>query len=132
MKVALTVWQGRISPVLDAARSVLVVEIENGVARTGREEFLLGESVREKVSRLEELGVEMLVCGAVSRPLAKTIASRGIRLVPFVCGDANEVLEAIAANRIPGTAFSMPGCGCGRRLRGRHGRRGRPPMFGGE
>jgi len=132
MKVAMTVWNGRISPVLDAARSLLVVEMENGVASSRREEFVLGESVQEKLSRLEELGVETLVCGAVSRPLAKMIASRGIRLIPFVCGDSEEVLKAVAANRIPGTAFSMPGCGFGRRSRGRRGRRGRPPMFGGE
>ncbi|MEZ4551736.1 MAG: hypothetical protein R2860_13105 [Desulfobacterales bacterium] len=30
MKVALTAWEDRISPVFDAARTLLIAEVENG------------------------------------------------------------------------------------------------------
>lgn len=123
MKVALTVWEGRISPVLDTARSMVIADVEGGLPVSRRDETLVGNSMQEKLARLRELGVQTLVCGAVSRALADLISSCGIRLVPFVSGEVHEVLKAVAANRIPETAFSMPGCGCrrGHRVRARRG-----------
>jgi len=121
MITAVTVWQGRVSPVLDAAQFLVVAEIEAGSVRSQREETFLGNMPHEKVARLCTLGVNVLVCGAVSRPLAELISSSGIRLIPFVSGELGEVLEAMAAGHLPDRAFSMPGCGCrqGRRFRGR-------------
>jgi predicted Fe-Mo cluster-binding NifX family protein len=122
VKVALTVWEGRISPVLDTARSVVVADIEDGIPVVQREEAFAGDSDREKVGRLRARGVDVLVCGAVSRPLAALVASCGIRLIPFVSGELREVLAAVIAGRMPNTAFSMPGCGCGGQGRRRRGR----------
>lgn len=123
MNVALTVWEDHISPVLDTARSVVLVEMRNGAPVSRREEALAGDSPYEKAARLRALGVETLVCGAISRPLAELIASLGIQVVPFVSGSVDEVLGAMIAGRVPDKAFSMPGCGCQRqrRLRGQHG-----------
>jgi len=121
MKVALTIWEGRISPVFDTARTLLLADIEEGRPVSLRDETFSGDSAQEKITRLHSLGVEVLVCGAVSRPLADLVCSCGIRLIPFVSGELSEVLEAVIAGRMPDTAFSMPGCGCrrGRRLRTR-------------
>jgi len=123
MKVALTTWEGRISPVFDTARTVVVADIENGRPVSQRDEAFAGDSAQGKITKLRALGVEVLVCGAVSRPLADLVSSCGIRLIPFVSGELREVLEAVIAGRMPDTAFSMPGCGCrrGRRFRARHG-----------
>ncbi len=123
MKVALTVWEGRISPVLDTARSVVIANIENGATTAQRDEILSEESPQRKITQLRALGVEVLVCGAVSRPLANLVSSSGIRLIPFVSGELGEVLDAVIAGKIPDTAFTMPGCGCGRgrRFRARRG-----------
>ncbi len=122
MKAAVTVWEGRISPVLDTARSLVVADIEAGGWTSQHEEIFPDDAPQEKVSRLCALGVEVLVCGAVSRPLAELISSSGIRLVPFVSGGLDEILTALADERLPDPAFSMPGCGCrqGHRFRGRH------------
>ena len=124
MRVALTEWEGRVSPVLDTARSVTVVDTENGRPVSRRNEVLAGSTAQENIRRLRDLGVALLVCGAVSRPLAEVIQSWGIELVPFVAGGIDEVLEAVLSNRIPDPAFSMPGCRCGRGRRARV-RRGR-------
>lgn len=123
MRIALTEWQGRISPVLDTARALVVADIEDGALISRRDEAFSGDMVQEKIARLRALGVELLVCGAVSRPLAESIVSSGIRLVPFVSGDIGEVLQAVTARRMPDPAFAMPGCRCGRgrRFRARRG-----------
>ena len=72
-------------------------------------------------SIIVKLGVEVLICGAISRPLAEMITDSGIRLIPFLSGDVEEVIQAFLAGNLPNSAFLMPGC-CGRRRRFRSGR----------
>lgn len=120
MTVAFAVWDNRISPVFDTAGTLLVAEMEGGRVTGRRREPMDGDLPSEKVARLKALGVETLVCGAISRPLAGMIAAEGIRLVPFVAGTVEEVVAAYAQGLLPGPTFAMPGCG--RRRRGRFGR----------
>jgi predicted Fe-Mo cluster-binding NifX family protein len=121
VRLAITVWEGRVSPVFDTARIVMVTDIESGEARDRHVETLPDGSPSQKVARLRELGVETLVCGAISGPFASLLSSSGIRLIPFVSGDVDEVLQAVVAKGVPPRTFSMPGCGRGQRFRGRHG-----------
>lgn len=124
MKLAVATWNGRVSPVLDASRHALLVEIGDGKVVSRQEHELGTDEPFAKASRLAELGVETLVCGAVSHPLAEMIAARGIRLVPFVAGETEAVLAAYLAGNLPSSSLAMPGC-CGRRRRFRGGRGGR-------
>lgn len=133
MKLGVAVWNGRVSPVFDTARHLLALEVEDGQVVLRLEQDMGTDEPIQKAARLAELGIETLVCGAVSRPLAELIAARGIRLIPFVAGGTDEVITAFLAGALPSQNLSMPGC-CGRRMRhrggvGRHGcgrsRRGR-------
>ena len=76
----------------------------------------------QKTLRLLELGVEVLVCGAISRSLHVIVASYGIQIVPFVASDLHEVIQAWLAGHLVHYAFAMPGCygRGGRRFRGMH------------
>ena len=121
MKIAVPVWQGRVSPVFDTARHLLVIDVEGAKARSRHEESLTDEMPHMRVSRLANLGVAVLVCGAISRSLAEMIAASGIRVIPFVSGDVEEVIQAFLCGTLPSPAFLMPGC-CGRRRRFRGGR----------
>jgi len=107
--------------------------MENGkVINRQKQNFETSDPVA-KVNRLTDLGVNVLICGAVSRPLADMIVARGIKLVPFVAGETDRVVEAYLAGNLPNTAFAMPGC-CGRQqgFRGAGGGRGRGACFGGK
>ena len=126
MKVAFAAWDGRISPVFDTASQILIAEVENGQVGSRHYEALETNLPLQKVAVLRQLGVEVLVCGAVSRPLADMVTASGIGLVPFVAGELEQIVNAYASGAVPGPAFLMPGCGGGRRRRfGRGGMRGR-------
>jgi predicted Fe-Mo cluster-binding NifX family protein len=123
MKLALSIWQSRVSPVFDTAGRLLVVEVQDGreVART--EETIGSLFLPRKVQQLCELGVEVLICGAISRPLACLVAQSGIALVPWIAGNVEEVLRGYLDGRLPDPRFLMPGGGhCRRRRGGRHRR----------
>jgi predicted Fe-Mo cluster-binding NifX family protein len=126
MIVAIPVWQGRVSPVLDVAGQLLIVEIHGSVENTRRHEALPDETPERRTQRLQSLGVETLICGAISRPLEALLAAGRIGVIPRICGDAEEVLQAFLSVRLQDDQFAMPGC-CGRNRRRNRGgcRKGR-------
>jgi len=133
MRVALATWNGRISPVFDVARQVLVVDVEGGREVSRREEVLPGTDPQAQAAKLTALGAEVLICGAISRPMASVLSAAGVRVLPFVAGPVEEVLAAWLSGGLPAPAWSMPGC-CGRMRRcrgGRSGGRGRGGWGGG-
>jgi predicted Fe-Mo cluster-binding NifX family protein len=110
MKVAVTVWEDRISPVFDASRRLLIVEIKN--ARVTSRSYVLfdPEQPSTLVRTLVALDVPVLICGAVSQVPATIIAAGGITLIPFVAGKIDRVLEAYAQGKSLTPTFVMPGC----------------------
>lgn len=114
MKVAVPAWQGRISPVFDAASTLLVIDAENG-CETHREETTLAQcGPFERARAIGELGVQTLICGAVSRPLEMALRSAQVQVIPDICGNTEEVLVAYLAGKLDQEVYGMPGC-CGRR-----------------
>jgi predicted Fe-Mo cluster-binding NifX family protein len=121
--VALPVWGGRISPVFDAAGHLLVVEAEGGMEVDRREVPLEDGPLPSRARRLSELGVDVLICGAISRTLVDLLEDAGIKVVPWISGEPDPVLAAYLEGGLPDSGFTMPGCR-GTRERRRSGHRG--------
>ena len=124
MKVAIPHWQGRVSPVFDAATRLLVIEMADGHECDRVEVPLAGSDPAQRAKELARSEAGVLICGAISWPLEMAISSEGIEVIAQVCGQIEEVLSAFLEGRLADPAFLMPGC-CGqrRRFRGGHGRR---------
>ena len=128
MKIAVPVWQDNVSSVLDFANKLLLVELEDGL-EIGRNEIVFAEqSSPERAAKLRQLGVNVIICGAISRPLAYTLSSSGIDVLPFVTGSTEKILTAYKTGNLSLPQYALPGCwkgarrGFGRR-KGRCGRR---------
>jgi predicted Fe-Mo cluster-binding NifX family protein len=111
MKAAFATWNNRIAPQFDAARQACIVEARGGAIADERLETFRSQLPIAKVSRLVELGVGTLVCGAISRPIQALLAAQGIRVVPFVSGDLRAVIRAWINGGEEYAAFAMPGHG---------------------
>lgn len=123
-KIAIPEWQGQVSTVFDFAGKLLLITID-GQKETSRTENLLpDEPMPQKVVRLRNLGVDVLICGAISRPLVFMITGSGIEVLPYISGSINEVLNAYLAGRLTEQRFTMPGCRPGARKGFRGGGRG--------
>jgi predicted Fe-Mo cluster-binding NifX family protein len=127
MKIGITVWGKRISPVFDAARTLLITDIAN--ARQVKSELVQcrPEQPESMLRLLQDNGVNVLITGAISREPACRIEASGIQLISFIAGRADQVLARfIEGNSI--TGYHMPGCcnsagnGHGRGQRCRKGR----------
>ena len=111
MKTAFTYWNNRIAPVFDTARQIRVIETESGQIIRETLETMKFDLPVQKALRLSELGITTLVCGAISKPLNEIVTAYGIRVISFVAGERQEVINAWhTGNLEPGT-FAMPGCG---------------------
>ena len=121
MRLAIPVWNDRVSPVFDAASRLMLVDVEDGVERARREETLPESFLARRARRLADLGVTVLICGAISRPLAALLEASGITVLAWTAGPVNDVLQAYLTGGLPDARWMMPGCG-GRRQRRRRGR----------
>jgi len=113
MKVALTVWENRISPLFDCARTLLVVDIVDHAESSRHSEVFHHESPFSRAAKLSDLGIEVLICGAVSNLFAEIIEGHNIRIIPFIAGAVDEVLNAYLSGRLYDSKFRMPGCKTG-------------------
>jgi predicted Fe-Mo cluster-binding NifX family protein len=128
MVIALPVWMGRVSPVLDTAERLCVVR--SGPDGSERLEVVLGDRLLAlRAAQLSSLGVDVLICGALSRPLLIMLEGAGIRVIPWVTGCVDEVVAAFCSGRLEDARFSLPGhdrAGPGHRRRYRGGRDAMP------
>ncbi len=134
MRVAVPDWQGRVSPVFDVAEQVVVVDLDGHGEAGPCRESLGSAAPHERARRLSQLGVNLLVCGAISWPLEALLTAQGIRVIPLICGEVAEVLQALRSGTLRDEQFAMPGCGrqrrygrCRRRRRGDSQTRGEIP-----
>ena len=115
MRVAVAVWNGRVSPVFDVASRLNIVEVFGREAASVEEHELRND----RVQGLRELGVEVLICGAISHDLEERVLAAGIEVVAEIRGEACDVIRAFAEDKLARPEFSMPGCHSRRRRPGR-------------
>jgi predicted Fe-Mo cluster-binding NifX family protein len=140
MRLAAPVLNDRVSPVFDTAGRLLLLDVADGAAGERQVvEIAQAALLTRRAKQLVELGVNVLICGAISRPLAGLVSAAGIVLIPWVAGPVEEVLRAHLAGRLSEPRWRMPGCGgqCRHGERRRHTRgrpsepAGSPPITGG-
>ncbi len=117
MLIAVPICQGRVSPVFDVATRLLLVRLEGRAEVERREVALFEDQPAAIVRTLRELGVGMLVCGAISQFLERLVRVAGVRVVPRICGEIEAVIGACRDGKLDAPELQMPGC-CGRRWAG--------------
>jgi predicted Fe-Mo cluster-binding NifX family protein len=98
--------------------------LSGSAENTRRQESLPDEAPERRTQRLQILGVETLICGAISRPLEALLAANGIEVIPRICGETEDVLRAFQSAGLQDDQFAMPGC-CGQKWHQHRGGCGR-------
>jgi predicted Fe-Mo cluster-binding NifX family protein len=123
-KVAIPVFGGRISPVLETCLRVSVIEIED-YREIGRDEIRLdGLGLQERLKIFQEAGINTLICSGISEYFYQLFESANIQVISGIAGDVEEVLHAFKNGRLEQALFYMPGY-CGRKMVATNTDRGR-------
>ncbi|MGW8179342.1 MAG: NifB/NifX family molybdenum-iron cluster-binding protein [bacterium] len=110
MRIAIPFWMERISPVFDVAKDLLLVDIENSTELERQNKRVEEADLTRRAHYVDDLGVKVLICGAISRPLRLILEARGIEVIGQVCGNTEEILQAFLQGSLSDQAFLMPGC----------------------
>lgn len=110
MKIALSIWKDCISTVFDTADQLLVIEVDGTDGQKRTMIKLSSTDVTGRANQIKEKQIEVLICGAISRPLEASLVSLGIQVYPFVRGSVTEVLAAYQNGSLDHAIFAMPGC----------------------
>lgn len=100
MRVAIAIWNDRISPVFDTSSRLVLVDIEEGKEQGRRVVELGADSFPTRARRLTELEVNVLICGPISRPLAEMVSASGVVVIPWVSAPVEGVVRAYLMNRL--------------------------------
>ena len=110
MKIGIPVWDGKVSPVFDSASRLMVVDIQGAQKRKLYETSIHESDLSRRCNRIKALGVELLICGAISSQLRNMLMAAGIRVIPWISGQADEVVAAYVEGSLCDGRFIMPGC----------------------
>lgn len=119
MRIAIPVWEDKISPVFDTALRLLMVEYDNGKERSRLAYHIGEEDLSLKCNRIKSLAPDLIICGAVSHLFLNMLKAVDVDVIEHVSGSTEDILEAYLKGDILNTQFLMPGCerqghGCGR------------------
>ncbi|HTY24349.1 MAG TPA: hypothetical protein VMC85_14535 [Desulfomonilaceae bacterium] len=119
MRVAIPEHQGRVAPVFDSCRRILIVVQDHDRDDQVADQDWSALQRATRPGRLRELAVDLLICGGISCWMEDQIQRCQIRLIPWIAGEIWEVLTALREGRISDPCYLMPGrrrCRRGRRL----------------
>jgi len=110
LKIAITVWGNRVSPVFDAAGTLLVAQIENRMVIKKSYTTFNPSIPSDLIKTLKKMQIPVLICGAISTKPADLIVENDIKLISFVTGNAVKLLDNFARKQTIEKIFMMPGC----------------------
>jgi predicted Fe-Mo cluster-binding NifX family protein len=109
MKIAIPVWENKVSPVLDTASRLMVVEL-NEEGPTSRFEIYMDErDLSKRCLRIQDMCVDTLICGAVTRHFSEMLQASGVKIIQGISGQPEAVLNAYLDGTLAHSKFLMPG-----------------------
>ncbi len=114
----------------DVSDNLYLIQCAEGRELRREKTILQQQDLFRRAKEVVNLEIQVLICGAISYPLERTLAAAGVRVIGFTCGDLEEVIGAFFNGSLTQPCFRMPGWtprekgagGC-HRLRRNRGRR---------
>jgi len=113
MRIAVPVWSELVSPVLDTAQVLRIYEIDNGKILSTKD-FSCSEG-SAKLSDIVVDNADILICGALSYEIEKSLLARGLKVHPWVMGECDTIINHYLSGKIKCCEYTIPGCRNGKR-----------------
>lgn len=116
--IAVPVYQERVSPLLDVAKKFAVYEIIAGEIKQKIIADIHSDDEAERFGKLKEIGVSLIIGGAVSSFISELINTKGIRLVSWISGPVDDIIELYLKDELKSVQGKNFTCRRGRKRRG--------------
>lgn len=125
-KIAIPIFDERVSPRFDCARSFLLIVVENSEVVESEELSVENWTSVERTRRLHALRVDTLICGGIDEISVRRLNHNGIRIYSWVTGLARDALISL----LNGDLESGIMVGSGGHRQGRWRVKGKGPHWG--
>ena len=115
--LAVPVFQERVSPLLDVSRNFALYEIQNGDIKQKIHINIHEDSESLRIEKLKELGVSVIISGAVSCFVSDIIRGKGMKLISWTNGPVDSIVKSYIAGNINECIVEKKKCGKRRRKR---------------
>jgi predicted Fe-Mo cluster-binding NifX family protein len=110
MKIAIPIWEDKVSPVFDTAVRLLVIECKDK-QEVSRLLYHIGEEdLSWKCHRIKELEPDVIICGAVSYLFLNMLRAADLPVIQQISGRIEEIIEAYLKDDSYNSRYLMPGC----------------------
>ena len=92
MKIAIPMFDSRVSPRFDFASKVLIATIEGGRVVDRKEYSMNNLNLIRRSALLKEQEVNVLICGGINNFSMRLLMGNGIEVIPMVPGEVEEIL----------------------------------------
>ena len=108
MKVAIPIFNSRVSPRFDVAAELLIATVDNCSVVAREQHALMNLNTLRRSALLRKEGVDVLICGGITDFTVRLLMGNGIQVVPMVAGEIEEVLLRFIKGTLHGvtTPFS--------------------------
>ncbi len=109
MKLSITIWGNRISPVFDSANTLMIAQIDGSNVVHRQFEKFNPKQIHQIASTLNNFQIDVLICGAITEIQSQIIEKAGIALFSFITGNADKTLVSLLKKPNQISKFLMPG-----------------------
>jgi predicted Fe-Mo cluster-binding NifX family protein len=93
VKIAIPMFNTRVSPRFDCASKILVATLDSGQVVDKETYSLVNLNPIRRSSLLSDLGVNIILCGGISSFSQRLINANAIEIIPMVQGEIEEVID---------------------------------------
>jgi predicted Fe-Mo cluster-binding NifX family protein len=116
MKIAIPLFNERVSPRFEFASRLLLATVENNRVVEREELALHGYDLFERSALLKGLSVDTLICGGIQCFVAQDLNHSNVRVISAIVGEADAALKAFLRGSLsPLVAQQRPNPACPRR-----------------
>jgi predicted Fe-Mo cluster-binding NifX family protein len=108
-RIAIPVFMDRVSPVLDTCTQIILVDVERNHEICRTQIGVTGTTLFERASFFKMIGVQTIICSAISDSLHRILRDANIEVVCGVAGVAEEIIKACISDSLHQNKFQMPG-----------------------
>ena len=106
MRVSIAICQDRVCPRFDRAATLIVIDVRDGREENREVLDISAWPAHGRATRVSQLGVDQLICGALSSFDEAGFEESPVRLVSQVAGPVDAVIQAILSGAIfPGQDY---------------------------
>ena len=106
VRISIATCQDRVCPRFDRADTLIVIDVRDGREETREVLDISAWAAHGRAPRIAQLGVDQLICGALSNFDEAGFDESPVRLIPRVAGPVDTVIEAIVSGTIsPGRDY---------------------------